>query len=374
MNTLRISENIIRLRREKKVTQGELADFVGVTKASVSKWETRQSLPDIMLLPRLASFFDVSIDELIGYEPQLSKEQIQKLYQDLASAFAKESFGEVMKKSRGLVKKYYCCYPFLFQICVLWLNHFMLAESQEEQKEVLTEASDLCSHILSQCKDLGLCNDTIMFRALIDLQLGKTEEVIETLEEIFNPYRLSNQSNGALLIQAYQNAGDMEKADSFAQISMYGHLLSMVSDGIKYLELHSEDLEFCEETMQRIDGVMKLFHVEQLDANNAGLFHYQAAIVYCLHGKKKEAMERLKKYVSAIVYLLTGDRLVQRGDRYFNRISGWFEQSDMGMNAPRDIKVIWDSAVQSLQNQAFSILRGDREFERLISRLTEITM
>lgn len=40
MNTLNFSENIARLRHEKKITQEQLADFVGVTKASVSKWET----------------------------------------------------------------------------------------------------------------------------------------------------------------------------------------------------------------------------------------------------------------------------------------------------------------------------------------------
>ncbi len=40
MNFLNISGNLIRLRHEKKVTQGQVADFIGVTKASVSKWET----------------------------------------------------------------------------------------------------------------------------------------------------------------------------------------------------------------------------------------------------------------------------------------------------------------------------------------------
>ena len=39
-STLNLSENIIRLRRAKGVTQEELANFIGVTKASVSKWET----------------------------------------------------------------------------------------------------------------------------------------------------------------------------------------------------------------------------------------------------------------------------------------------------------------------------------------------
>ena len=78
MNILNFSENIIKLRHKKGITQEELADFVGVTKASVSKWETKQSLPDIMLLPRLAAYFDVTVDELLGYEPNLSREQDRK--------------------------------------------------------------------------------------------------------------------------------------------------------------------------------------------------------------------------------------------------------------------------------------------------------
>ena len=52
MDRLKLSDNIIRLRHERKITQEELADFLGVTKASVSKWENAQSTPDLMLLDR----------------------------------------------------------------------------------------------------------------------------------------------------------------------------------------------------------------------------------------------------------------------------------------------------------------------------------
>ena len=190
MELVNFSDNIIRLRHEKKITQEQLAAFMGVTKASVSKWETKQNLPDILLLPKLASFFDVTIDSLLGYEPQLSKEQIQKIYQDLSASIAEKSFDEVMKQSNLLVKKYYSCYPFLFQISVLWLNHFMLAGTQTRQQEVLNSASDLCRHIISNCRDIGLCSDTILLNATIHLQLGNAAEVIDTLEEILNPYRL----------------------------------------------------------------------------------------------------------------------------------------------------------------------------------------
>ena len=58
-------------RREKNITQGQLADMVGVSHQAVSKWENGQSFPDVTLFPRLANLFGVSVDELMnGSETQ----------------------------------------------------------------------------------------------------------------------------------------------------------------------------------------------------------------------------------------------------------------------------------------------------------------
>ena len=64
---LNFASRILKLRLEKGVTQEDLANFVGITKASVSKWENAISMPDISLLPRIATYFGVSIDDLLGY-------------------------------------------------------------------------------------------------------------------------------------------------------------------------------------------------------------------------------------------------------------------------------------------------------------------
>ena len=80
-----IARNIARMRKENALTQEDLATFLGVTKASVSKWETGQSYPDIELLPRIATFFGISIDELVGYEPQLSKQEIRAAYEPMSN-------------------------------------------------------------------------------------------------------------------------------------------------------------------------------------------------------------------------------------------------------------------------------------------------
>ncbi len=67
MASIRINEQIAFLRRQKGLTQEELAKALGVTNQAVSKWESAQCCPDIQLLPDLAKLLDASIDELLGY-------------------------------------------------------------------------------------------------------------------------------------------------------------------------------------------------------------------------------------------------------------------------------------------------------------------
>ena len=76
---LKIGEILRTLRREKNLTQEELAEVLGVSPQAVSRWENDASLPDITLLPGLADFFDVTLDELMGREVQRRKQQIWEL-------------------------------------------------------------------------------------------------------------------------------------------------------------------------------------------------------------------------------------------------------------------------------------------------------
>lgn len=73
MSSINVNEQILRLRKEKGVTQEELATALGVTNQAVSKWESAQCCPDITLLPEIALFFDVSVDELLDYDSSKSE-------------------------------------------------------------------------------------------------------------------------------------------------------------------------------------------------------------------------------------------------------------------------------------------------------------
>lgn len=372
MSALNLAENIIRLRHDKKITQEQLADFVGVTKASVSKWETKQSMPDILLLPQLAAFFDVTIDELLGYEPQLSKEQMEKIYLELASDFAKNPFEEVIEKIEKLEKEYYSCYPFLNQLTILYLNHVMLADGQRRQQEILEHVLGLCDHILSACKEITICNETMVFRAMILLQLGKSQEVIESLEEIANPVSATKQSGG-VLVQAYRLAGELDKADSFTQINMYIEVLNVVGWSTEYITIHSDNLAVCEETIRRVNMVAEAYDLVHLHGNSIALFWYQAAIVYRSHGNKENALKYLEQFVKTVGILLSGAPPLLHGDSYFTSLEEWIQKLELSGNMPRDKKVVWDSAVQALENPAFAVWKKEKAYidmkEELLRRL-----
>lgn len=64
----RLYETIRKARRERGLTQEQLAEVMGVSVGAVSKWEQGQSIPEIGLLMELADFFQTSVDALLGFE------------------------------------------------------------------------------------------------------------------------------------------------------------------------------------------------------------------------------------------------------------------------------------------------------------------
>lgn len=62
---MNLGENIYRLRTEKNMSQGDLADALEVSRQSVSKWENDSAVPELEKLVKMADIFGVSIDELV---------------------------------------------------------------------------------------------------------------------------------------------------------------------------------------------------------------------------------------------------------------------------------------------------------------------
>ena len=99
-----IGNKIKELRKQRGITQEQLAENIGISFQAVSKWENNIALPDITLVPTLAGFFGVSIDELFDYNLRELQEKIKKIcdeayiYRESDPQKAREILEEGLKK------------------------------------------------------------------------------------------------------------------------------------------------------------------------------------------------------------------------------------------------------------------------------------
>lgn len=102
---MNIGKNILELRKQKNVTQEELAAELGVTAAAVSKWENNYTLPDILMLCALADYFQVTTDELLG-----RSRKFQYAVVAVTSDILSEAIRQLAKRHGFIIKAVFSSY------------------------------------------------------------------------------------------------------------------------------------------------------------------------------------------------------------------------------------------------------------------------
>lgn len=90
MQKLNIGSTIKQLRLNKNITQDELAKFLGVSTPAISKWENNITYPDITLLSMIASYFNVSIDEIMSYRLDLTDNELDLIIKNCEKLIMKD--------------------------------------------------------------------------------------------------------------------------------------------------------------------------------------------------------------------------------------------------------------------------------------------
>ena len=81
---INLKDTLRNLRRAKNITQETLADYLGITPQSVGKWERGEGYPDITMLPKIAIYFDVTVDELLDVGKSRIQEKIKQCQEESA--------------------------------------------------------------------------------------------------------------------------------------------------------------------------------------------------------------------------------------------------------------------------------------------------
>lgn len=142
---LMIAERIKKYRKAHEMTQEALATVLNVSPQSISKWECGDGYPDITLLPSIANYFEITVDELIGNDEISAKEDIQKNFFNVINSLSLDA-------QLDLAMKYHKKYPRNWHIATS-LMHRITRYHGDREDEYRKVCVDVCERLLKECTD-----------------------------------------------------------------------------------------------------------------------------------------------------------------------------------------------------------------------------
>ena len=186
----RIAENIRFYRKQKGLTQEQLAEAMSVSVAAVSKWEQAQSLPEIPTLMELADFFDLSVDALLGY--RLRSNDRESMSERLKVLRRTENVDEGLAEAEKALQKS----PNRFRIVYECAMTFDFAGIKRKDKALLSRSLDLLAHA---CRLLPQNTDPSISELSIKLSMA---EVLFEMEEFDRALAILKANNACGFLDA----------------------------------------------------------------------------------------------------------------------------------------------------------------------------
>lgn len=363
---LKIGENILHKRKERGITQEELAEFMMVTKASVSKWETGQSHPDILLLPKLATFFNISVDELIGYDPDLSSAQIQKFYINLENRVPDAGMDSIIEEIKIKIEQYYSCFELLYYMALFILNHCDLATDDVKKEEYLEYANNILKRVCEDSKDPILKDKSLSLRAACLISLGKSEEALNILPSSDMP----SISKDCLVASAYLKTKKENEADQKLQVMIYKNVIDLITLLMMKSSLHNDDWV---ETLERVEDLIGTFNLIEINISIVLNFYLSLATRYIEDNNPKLASQYVEKLLNLLIESKEKSFKI-RGDEYFNQIDDWLDENLLlSTNPNRSDDMIVSFYLETIaNNENFKEIISEGRVKFLADRVKEI--
>jgi len=169
---IKLGEKIKSLRKQKNISQEVFANYLGVSFQAVSKWENGNTMPDVTIIPAIASFFEVSIDELFNFNLYETEKQVEEICHEAYKFRYTDA-----TKSEKILREGLQRFP---GNDIILNNLLYTLDYQERADEVIT----LCKTLIESTKDDSVKYDACRILATCYKGNGQNDLVKPTLELI----------------------------------------------------------------------------------------------------------------------------------------------------------------------------------------------
>ena len=183
---LSLGENIKRKRIERNLTQEEVASHLGISSQSVSKWERGEGYPDIEMLPPIANYFNISVDELLG----MSNAEKEEKYKNINDCWAENNRSGKHKENVVLMRDALKNFPNDALLLVQLSTSLEKIDGTEEEKtEYLQQSIAVQEQIIRYCDDCEVRGATLYNICFAYWKIGEKEKAIRQAEKLPNLYK-----------------------------------------------------------------------------------------------------------------------------------------------------------------------------------------
>lgn len=364
---IKLSKNLQMLRTAKKCTQEDIANALHITPQAVSKWERDESLPDITLLPKLACFFGVTVDKLLGVEESKKSEKISQ-YKENARKFC--NTGKIAD-AVNLWRKALEEFPEDTECLNGLMNSLHFLPNDEKTKEDRKETVLIAEKILNNSTDENFRRNAMQILVYDLPKLGRIEEA-EKLARSAPNMMLSSE---IFLDYIFKMKRDNEKGRQNCFDSMFTILqilnnlfydLCIFNEGNYelYIKINETYIRLCDAVFD--DGFYGFFNYF-LQAR-----HYRLAKLYTeLKNDEEKAKYHLKK---AAECALNFDNLPEK-ITYHSSIFGEGYEYDMRCTSRNSEKtaayeLLYQLDGKGLGDAAFDRYKEKNWFKDIVGRLT----
>ena len=172
---IRIGENLRKLRIKNELTQEKLAEVFGVSPQAISRWENNSTYPDITLLPSIANYYNVSIDELMGVDEIRNVEKINSTFSNVHEYESKGMIDEAIQTLREAIKVYPNNYGFLSELALA----LTLKINTDTEYELVNEAIALSERVLLNSTNEKIRSTTKANLCFLYLKINEDEKAIK---------------------------------------------------------------------------------------------------------------------------------------------------------------------------------------------------
>ena len=280
-----LDKNLQSLRISKGNTQDDLADFLGVTHQTVSKWERGENYPDLTLIPPIAEYYNVTVDDLLGVGEIKKRERIEEYKAESAQY---DRTGEAEKRDE-VWRRAVAEFPNNLE-CLTKLMQSLHTSPEGSSDEVI----ELAERILRESTDSAQresATQILVLNLMCEERFDEAEKLINTLPDV---YITTNR----LLCDLCANRGDRERGKNIAcnNILTYFELAAMdlynlcvfnKGDYEHYIKLHEVYLKLADVIFD--DGFYGFYNCRIY------MRHYWLAKLYSnLHNDEEKARYHLE--------------------------------------------------------------------------------